>query len=98
MKSQASDFVCCSTSQRLDTELNASLGLAGAIMNRWLSSYATVVYARLTNPDLSQAALGEKLGIAQNTVSERLARAEMDLLSQYEQYFRQRLSEFNIET
>lgn len=75
----------------LDAELNASLALAAALMDRWLPNYAQAMYAFLRQPELTQVALGDKLGLAQNTLSERLTKANRKQLMQFERVFQQRL-------
>lgn len=75
----------------IDTDINASLNLAAALMDRWLPSYAEAMAAYLSAPGLTQEALGDKLKIAQNTLSERHTKAHKRALMQYEAVFRQKI-------
>lgn len=74
-------------------DFNASLAMAAALMDRWLPNYAQAMSAYLAQPALTQRELGDTLGLAQNTLSERLTRAYRRELVQFEQTFRRRLAE-----
>lgn len=74
-----------------DGEMNASLALAAALMDKWLPNYAEAVAAFMATPGLTQRALGDKLGIAQNTLSERYSKAQKRALLAFEAVFRQKL-------
>lgn len=74
-----------------DEEFNAGLGLACAIMDRWLPSYAEAMRYTLVHRDLTQEKMGKVMNIAQNTVSERQSRAYKDELLNFEGLFRRKL-------
>ncbi len=64
----------------LDAEMNLYLKFTQAAMKNWTANTAEVVWLAITNPEQSQEALGKKIGIKQNAVSNRLKRANYDLL------------------
>lgn len=70
-----------------DEEINPGLGLACAVMDRWLPNYAEVMRYTLLNGNLTQKELGKVMDIAQNTVSDRQSRAYKDELLNYENLF-----------
>lgn len=75
-----------------DDDVNPSLALAAALMDRWLPSYAESIAAYLAEPELTQQQLGDKLGIAQNTLSERQTKAYRRQLVKFEEIFRNKLN------
>ena len=77
-----------------DIDMNMSLALAAALMDRWLPNYAKAISAHLAHPELTQVQLGDTLGLAQNTLSERLSRAHKRELMQFEKVFRLKLKEY----
>jgi hypothetical protein len=83
--------------QEFDEEMNISLGLACAIMDRWLPNYAEVMRYTLMNRDLTQKKLGEVMKIAQNTVSDRQSRAYKDELLNFEKLFRKKLMQYIVQ-
>lgn len=77
-----------------DQEMNVGMALASALMDRWLPNYAEAVAWYLREPNLTQKALGKKIGIAQNTLSERQTRAYRRELMDFEQLYRDRLAHY----
>ncbi len=78
-----------SANQAFDEFMNASLGLAAAIMDKWLPNYAQAVACSVQHSGETQVQLAKRLGIAQNTLSERLGRAHYRALRDFERAFRQ---------
>lgn len=72
----------------LDESLNAGMGLAAALMDKWLPNYAQAMASYLAEPSLTQQALSKKLGIAQNTLSERQTKAHRRELMAFNDYFK----------
>ena len=75
-----------------DEDINIMLRLALTFMDRWLVSYAEVIAYSLRFTELSQTALGAKLNIAQNTVSNRQSRAHKDELLALIHLYKKKLS------
>lgn len=76
-----------------DEEMNLCFRLAGLFMDRWTLSSAEIVRLVLQAPKATQTALGEKLGIQQNSVSGRWQRANLSEVQELEQLFRKRVKE-----
>lgn len=69
----------------LDARLNLSLQLAAVFMNSWTAASAEIVFTVLQNPAMGQEDLGARLGIKQNSVSDRWQRAHLtELLAMLE--------------
>jgi len=75
-----------------DEELNVMLRLALTFMDRWLVNYAQIIAWSLQYQELSQTALGAKLNIAQNTVSNRQHRAHKDELLELIKLYKKKIS------
>jgi hypothetical protein len=76
----------------LDEEINLYLKLLGIIIDRWSVSSAELVAIVLQYPQITQEAIGQKLGIRQNSVSGRWNRARIDELLEVENIFRRKIS------
>ncbi len=77
--------------EEFDEEVNVMLRLALTFMDRWLVNHAQVIELSLRYRELSQKQLGSKLNIAQNTVSDRMARAHREELLEMLGLFRKKL-------
>lgn len=76
-----------------DEKLNLMLRLALTFMDSWLVQSAEFVAVAIENPGLSQEELGQKLGINQAAVSRRQKRAQFDLVTNLDRYFRTQIKE-----
>lgn len=74
-----------------DSEMNLYLKLASLQMDNWTISSAELFYRLLENPSVTQAELGQKLGIEQNSVSRRMRRANAEEILEMEKMFRNKL-------
>ncbi len=78
---------------RFDAEINLYLKLAGTFMDDWSVLSAQLVTHVLNNPEATQAEIGARLGIKQNSVSGRWHRAHVNEMLAVEAAFRRRLQE-----
>ncbi|MBZ4034406.1 SatD family protein [Flavobacterium sp. 17A] len=78
---------------QLDENLNLMLQLALTFMDSWLVQSAEFVALAIENPTLSQEELGQKLGINQAAVSRRQKRAQFDLVTNLDRYFRTQIKQ-----
>ena len=92
LKKQKTNMAIQSPWPTFDEEVNVMLKLALTFMDRWLVNYAEVIVYSLRYRELSQTQLGGKMKIAQNTVSERQARAHKEELLDLLQLFRKKLA------
>ena len=78
---------------RFDEEMNLYFQLAGTFMDDWSVLSAQLVSHVLNNPEATQAEIGARLGIKQNSVSGRWHRAHVNEMLAVEAAFRRRLQE-----
>jgi len=76
---------------QFDKEMNLYLKLAGTFMDEWSVLSAELVACVLNNPEATQAEIGTKLGIKQNSVSGRWHRAHINEMLAVEAAFRQQI-------
>lgn len=79
--------------ETFDREINLYLKLAGTFMNKWTVPSAELVEFTLQNPEITQAEIGKKFEIKQNSVSGRWTRANMDEVIEINNVFKTKLSE-----
>lgn len=79
--------------EQLNTEFNLYFKLALTIIDRWTTNSAEIVKLYLEQPNALQEELGKQIGINQNAVSSRQKRAQLDLIIQLEQYYRQKIAQ-----
>ncbi len=65
-----------------EKEMNLLLKFAMTIADKWTQASAEVMFECLKYPEKTQTELAEKLGIQQNTFSERRKRANVDLFEE----------------
>jgi hypothetical protein len=71
-----------------DEQMNLCFDLALLTMDRWTQNSAEIVKVSLDSPYLTQREIGEKLGITQGRVSDRLKRAGFEEILRMEKRFR----------
>ncbi|KAF2327353.1 RNA polymerase sigma factor sigma-70 region 4 domain-containing protein [Flavobacterium daemonense] len=76
-----------------DEKLNLIIRLALTFMDSWLVQSAEFVAVAIENPKLSQEEIGQKLGINQAAVSRRQKRAQFDLVTNLDRYFRKQIKQ-----
>lgn len=78
-----------------DEEINLYLKLAGYIMDNWTVSSAEIMQIAMRNSEVTQEEIGQQLGIAQSSVSNRWQRARVDTILEIEQLFRKKIKQYN---
>lgn len=81
-KSSWSDF---------DRDLNLCLMLLMMSIDKWTQAGAEIAKVYLQNTELSQAELGDILGLKQNTISDRFNRAHLHEVMSVENWYREKL-------
>lgn len=77
LKEEKASLAMHSEFPAFDEAMNLLLRLALLYMDQWTLSSAAITWLALTHPDATQAELGERLGIRQNSVSGRWRRAHV---------------------
>ncbi|PID61412.1 MAG: hypothetical protein CR986_02950 [Ignavibacteriae bacterium] len=92
LKKEKTNLLIKSPWELFDKEINLYLKLAGTFMDKWTIPSAELVEFTLQNPGITQAEIGKKFGIKQNSVSGRWTRANMDEIIEINNVFKAKLS------
>src|SRR5690606_10885456 len=90
LKKQKVNMAICSKEEDFDQNINLMLKLALVIMDSWSVGSAQIAHTILANPDLIQEEIAQKFEIKQAAVSQRLHRANLNLIMEVENYYRTR--------
>ncbi len=93
LKKKKTNLIIKSPWHNFDEEINLYLKLAGIIIDRWNISAAQLVEQVLCYPNLSQAEIGAKLNIKQNSVSGRWDTAKIDEIKEVDKIYRLKIKE-----
>ncbi len=88
LKNQKTTLGIKTGNPELDRQLNLMIRLSLAIIDNWPAQTAMYVVTAIDNATLSQEELGRKLGINQAAVSRRRTRSQLDLIMEFESYYR----------
>ncbi|WP_240463001.1 SatD family protein [Mesonia aquimarina] len=91
LKKEKTNLLIHCGNKQLNREINVSFKLALIAMDNWTQNSAEVVKLSIEYPDFNQQELGEKIGIKQNTVSERQKRAFLEELKEFDLIFREKI-------
>lgn len=78
---------------KVNRDLNILLKWAAIDFDNWTAATAEIIHQLLRNSDLTQEELARELNITQSSVSQRLKRANFELLQETDQYFRKKIAE-----
>lgn len=90
LKKEKVNLAIKTNNEDFDASLNLCFKLALIAMDNWTANSAEIVKLSLKHPNLSQTALGAKIGIKQNTVSERQKRAYLQEILELNVFFKQK--------
>jgi len=93
LKQEKTNLLIHCGNKQLNKELNVSFKLALIAMDNWTTNSAEIVKLSIEHPDLNQNELGKKIGIKQNTVSERQKRAFLDEIKEFDAIFREKVKQ-----
>ena len=93
MKKEKLNLAVSSSSEKFNRDINLFLRLASIVMDNWSVNSAQTVKAALENPEKSQKALGELLGIKQNAISNRLKRAYFEEIKALLEIYKSKIRE-----
>lgn len=78
---------------KVNRDLNILFKWAAIDFDNWTAATAEIIHQLLRNSDLTQDELARELNITQSSVSQRLKRANFELLQETDQYFRKKIAE-----
>ncbi|RIJ41643.1 SatD family protein [Pontibacter oryzae] len=77
--------------EALNESMAASLPLVETLMNDWSQPINEIAYYRMMHPEMTQKELAEQLSLTQPTINWRLAKSHIELILNFESYFRNQL-------
>ena len=79
-----------------DYEINLMLRLALLTMDNWLPQSSEFVSVAIKNQSFSQEQIGEILNINQAAVSRRKSRSQLDLILEFDAFYREKIKNLNL--
>lgn len=93
IKAQGKTLVIQTENDKVNRDLNILFKWAAIDFDNWTAATAEIIYQLLSNSDLTQDELAKTLNITQSSVSQRLKRANFDLIQETDQFFRKKITE-----
>jgi len=93
IKSQGKTLAIQTENDKVNRDLNILFKWAAIDFDNWTAATAEIIHQLLVNPALTQEELAKALNITQSSVSQRLKRANFDLLQETDQFFRKKIAE-----
>jgi DNA-binding XRE family transcriptional regulator len=93
IKSQGKTFAIQTENEKVNQDLNILFKWAAIDFDNWTVATAEIIHQLLRNSELTQDELAKELNITQSSVSQRLKRANFELLQETDLYFRKKITE-----
>ena len=93
IKSQGKTFAIQTENEKVNQDLHILFKWAAIDFDNWTVATAEIIHQLLRNSELTQDELAKELNITQSSVSQRLKRANFELLQETDLYFRKKITE-----
>jgi len=93
LKSDGHTVSIKTSNDSIDRDLNILLKWASIDFDNWTMATAEIIHEMIMNQDYTQEDLAKKFTISQSSISQRLKRANYELIVETNQYFRKKISE-----
>ena len=93
IKTQGKTLAIQTENIKVNRDLNILFKWASIDFNNWSAATAEIIFQLLSNSELTQEELAKELNITQSSVSQRLKRANFELLTETDQFFRKKIAE-----
>lgn len=93
LKSDGHTVSVKTTSESVDRDLNILLKWSSKDFDKWTVATSEIIHEMIMNQEITQEGLAKKFMISQSSVSQRIKRANYDLIVETNQYFRKKISE-----
>ena len=93
IKAQGKTLVIQTENEKVNRDLNILFKWASIDFDNWSTATAEIIHQLLRNSDFTQDDLAKTLSISQSSVSQRLKRANFDLIQETDQFFRKKITE-----
>lgn len=93
LKSDGHTVAIKTSNNTLDRDLNILLKWSSKDFDNWTMATSEIIHEMIMNNDITQEDLAKKFTISQSSISQRLKRANYDLIVETDHYFRKKISE-----
>ncbi|MGD1318027.1 SatD family protein [Chryseobacterium sp. 2R14A] len=93
LKSDGHTVSIKTSNESVDRDLNMLLKWASKDFDNWTMATSEIIHEMIMNQDITQEDLAKKFAISQSSISQRLKRANYELIVETNQYFRKKISE-----
>ncbi|MEG1592376.1 SatD family protein [Chryseobacterium sp.] len=93
LKSDGDTVSIKTSNDPIDRDLNILLKWASKDFDKWTMATSEIIHEMIMNQDITQEDLAKKFAISQSSISQRLKRANYELIVETNQYFRKKISE-----
>lgn len=93
LKSDGHTVSIKTSNESLDRDLNILLKWASRDFDKWTVATAEIINEMIINPDFTQDDLAKKFAISQSSISQRMKRANYDLIIETNEYFKKKIAE-----
>ena len=96
LKKEKNTLAIKSVNAIFDYEINLMLRLALLTMDNWLPQSSEFVLVAIKNQSFSQEQIGEILNINQAAVSRRKSRSQLDLILEFDAFYREKIKNLSL--
>ena len=93
IKVQGRTLAIQTENEKVNRDLNILFKWAAIDFDNWTAATAEIIFQLLRNSELTQEELAKELNISQSSVSQRVKRANFDLINETDQFFRKKIAE-----
>ncbi len=93
LKSDGDTVSIKTSNDAIDRDLNILLQWASKDFDNWTMATAEIIHEMIMNQDYTQEDLAKKFTISQSSISQRLKRANYELIVETNHYFKKKISE-----
>ncbi|REC42905.1 SatD family protein [Chryseobacterium pennipullorum] len=93
LKSDGHTVAIKTSNDSVDRDLNILLKWSSKDFDNWTMATSEIIHEMIMNQDITQEDLAKKFTISQSSISQRLKRANYELIVETNQYFRKKISE-----
>lgn len=93
IKSQGKTLAIQTGNEKVNRDLNILFKWASIDFDNWTVATAEIIHQLLSNSELTQDDLAKELNITQSSVSQRIKRANYELLQETDEFFRKKIAE-----
>ncbi|WP_347219179.1 SatD family protein [Chryseobacterium sp.] len=93
LKSDGHTVAIKTSNDSVDRDLNILLKWSSKDFDNWTMATSEIIHEMIMNQDITQEDLAKRFAISQSSISQRLKRANYELIVETNQYFRKKISE-----